>query len=147
VATIQPSGTTTSNVVTYNALISVDTTDVTLLPSMTATVTIVTEQHTGAVLVPNSALSYAAAPNAAVVLRNGAPTRVPIQTGATDGTQTVVLSGLEPGDQVVTSASGTSSASRTSSSTSSSSNVFGIGAPGGGAARPQAPAAPAGTTR
>ena len=59
VANIQPSGTTTSNVVTYNVLVSVDNTDVTLLPSMTATVTIITQESDNAVIVPNSAISYA----------------------------------------------------------------------------------------
>ena len=59
VASIQPAGTTTSNVVTYNVLISVDKTDVTLLPSMTATVTIVTQEADNAILVPNAAISYA----------------------------------------------------------------------------------------
>src|SRR5204862_8341413 len=59
VATIQPAGTTTSNVVTYQVLIAVDKTDVTLLPSMTATVTIVTQEADNAIIVPNSAISYA----------------------------------------------------------------------------------------
>ena len=59
VASIQPAGTTTSNVVTYSVLISVDQTDARLLPAMTATVTIVTEENDNAVLVPNSAITYA----------------------------------------------------------------------------------------
>src|SRR5262249_15415064 len=59
VASIQPSGTTTSNVVTYNVLVSVDKTDVTMLPSMTATVSIITQEADNAILVPNAAISYA----------------------------------------------------------------------------------------
>jgi len=134
VASIQPSGTTTSNVVTYNVLVSVDPSsisDVTLLPSMTATVSIVTQEVDNATLVPNSALSYAGGQgNAVMVLRNGNPVRVPVQTGISDGTDTVVVSGVQPGDQVVTGISSGSSANRTTSS-SGSGNIFGFGAPGG----------------
>ena len=43
VAAVEPAGTTTSNVVSYTVLISVDPTTVQLLPDMTATVTIITQ--------------------------------------------------------------------------------------------------------
>src|SRR5207253_8445842 len=101
VTAVEPAGTTTSNVVTYSVLIGVDPTDVCLLPSMTATVTIVTEQDDNAVLVSNAAISYAqqataarstnatgagTAPTRVLVMRNGSPVPVPIQTGSTDGT-------------------------------------------------------------
>src|SRR5207237_10032944 len=77
VAAIVPAGTTTSNVVTYTVLISVDQTNVQLLPSMTATVTIVTQEAAGAVLVPNAAIA-----NGTVsVMRNGTVSSVPVQTG------------------------------------------------------------------
>jgi RND family efflux transporter MFP subunit len=135
VASILPAGTTTSNVVTYSVLVSVDKTDVTLLPDMTATVSIITQQADNATLVPNSAISFAQTSGAArsgtsvMVMRNGAPVSVPIQTGISDGTNTVVSSGLQPGDQVVT---GISSGSSSSRSSSGSGNIFGFGAPGGG---------------
>ena len=86
VAAVEPAGTTTSNVVTYDVLISVDKSDVTLLPSMTATVSIVTEENDNATLVPTSAISYADAQGGAtsaqsghsvIVLRNGQQVRVP----------------------------------------------------------------------
>ena len=97
-AAIVPAGTTTSNVVTYTVLISVDQTDVQLLPSMTATVTIVTQEAAGAVLVPNGAIS-----NGKVsVMRNGTVSSVPVQTGISDGVATEVLEGLKEGDHVVT---------------------------------------------
>jgi HlyD family secretion protein len=94
-------------VVTYNVLCSVDRMDVQLLPSMTATVTITTEQDDNALLVPNSALSYAqtqsrSSGSAVYVLRNGTPTRRQVQTGSSDGQNTLVVSGLEPGEQIVT---------------------------------------------
>src|SRR5205814_6052576 len=64
-----------------------------------------------------------------MVLRNGQPVRVPIQTGISDGTNTQVTGGLQVGDEVVTGITSGSSSTRTSSG---SGNIFGFGAPGGG---------------
>ncbi|MCB4811908.1 efflux RND transporter periplasmic adaptor subunit [Methylovorus menthalis] len=50
--------TTTSNVVTYNVVISVDNPDQTLLPGMTAYVNIGVAKHDNVLLVPNAALRY-----------------------------------------------------------------------------------------
>jgi HlyD family secretion protein len=126
VVTIEPAGTTTSNVVTYNVLITVDQTDVKLLPDMTATVAIVTASADNAVLVPNGAIS---SNNTVAVLRNGSPVTVPVVTGISDGVNTQIVSGLQPGEQVVT---GTVSGSSSAKSSSSGSNIFGVGGPGGG---------------
>lgn len=136
VAAVQPGGVTTSNVVTYNVLCNVDPADVQLLPSMTATVTITTEQDDNALLVPNSALSYAQTQSrgaaSVYVMGNGVPTRVAVRTGSSDGQNTVVLSGVQAGQEVVTgtpSAAGQGSAARSGS-------VFGFGPGGGGGGRP-----------
>jgi hypothetical protein len=122
--------------VTYNVLCNVDPTDVQLLPSMTATVTITTEQDDNVLLVPNSAIAYAAGQtrnggSAVNIIRNGVPVRTAIQTGSSDGQNTVVLNGVQAGDVVVTGVS-TTGAQRSSSGTGS---IFGFG-PGGGNARP-----------
>jgi multidrug efflux pump subunit AcrA (membrane-fusion protein) len=139
VATVEPAGTTASNVVTYTVLVNVDSTNAQLLPGMTATVTIVTDSADNAVLVPNNAIS-----NGNVrVLRNGSPVVVPVQTGITDGVNTQIVSGLQPGDQVITGVvSSTGSASKSSASSgsggsSSSSrpsggNIFNFGGGRGG---------------
>ncbi|HEX8967660.1 MAG TPA: biotin/lipoyl-binding protein, partial [Chloroflexota bacterium] len=77
--------------------------------------TIITEQDDNATLVPNAAIAYAqgqgrgqaaAGANSVLVLRNGAPMRVAVQTGSSDGTSTVVLSGLNAGDRVITGGPG-----------------------------------------
>ncbi len=49
---------TTSNVVSYNVVISVDNPDQILLPGMTAYVSIVFAKHDNVMLVPNAALRY-----------------------------------------------------------------------------------------
>jgi multidrug efflux pump subunit AcrA (membrane-fusion protein) len=124
VAAIVPAGTTTSNVVTYTVLISVDPTDVQLLPSMTATVTIVTQEAAGAVIVPNAAIS-----NGKVsVMRNGSPVSVAVQTGISDGVNTQIVSGVQAGDVVVTGVASGKTSSSSSSGTRSILNTGG-GAP------------------
>ncbi|WP_024930622.1 efflux RND transporter periplasmic adaptor subunit [Methylophilus sp. OH31] len=50
--------TNTSNVVTYNVVVSVDNQDLTLLPGMTAYVNIIVDKARHALLVPNAALRY-----------------------------------------------------------------------------------------
>jgi multidrug efflux pump subunit AcrA (membrane-fusion protein) len=127
VSTIEPSGQVASNVVTFNVRCTVDPNQERLLPNMTATVTIVTEQDDDVILVPNTAISYAqtqgvqnpagtpvatsatTAPGAAaqvMVLSHGQSLAAPVRLGSSDGVNTVVISGLQPGDQVVTGTSG-----------------------------------------
>jgi HlyD family secretion protein len=55
---VRLNATTTSNVVTYDVVISVDNPDEKLLPGMTAYVNIVFAQHKNVLLVPNAALRY-----------------------------------------------------------------------------------------
>jgi len=136
VSAIIPAGTTTSNVVTYSVLIAADPTDVQLLPGMTATVTVITEQDNNAVLVPNAAIAYAktqpGSGSAVYVLQNGVPTRVAIQTGSTDNTNTVVVSGVQPGQVVITGPASSSSATTTRSTSGTSSILPTTGGGGGG---------------
>ena len=116
VAAIEPAGTTTSNVVTYTVLISVDPTDVQLLPGMTATVTIVTAAANDTIPVPNTAITYASkgqtGGTVVDVLRDGVATPVQVQTGITDGINTQTVSGLAAGDPVVTGVASATTAGR-----------------------------------
>ncbi|HEY8355505.1 MAG TPA: efflux RND transporter periplasmic adaptor subunit [Methylophilaceae bacterium] len=117
--------TVTSNVVTYDVVISVDNPDEILLPGMTAYVSIEIERSSDALLVPNSALRFrpeeegsdgprgpAAGPGGkspvepgqakVYILQNGRPTPVAVRTGITDGRVTEIFSDdLQPGDQVI----------------------------------------------
>jgi len=65
--------TTTSNVVTYNVVVSVDNPEQILLPGMTAYVTIVVAQSEDALLVPNSALRFRPPVETDNQKKNGAP--------------------------------------------------------------------------
>ena len=85
---------------------------------MTATVSIVTQQRDNAVLVPNSAIS-----NGTVsVLRNGSPVPVQVESGSTDGLNTEIISGVEPGDQVIINSPTSTNLERTPQATPTSDN-------------------------
>ncbi len=123
---------TEQNVVSYESVMSVDNGELLLRPGMTATATVVAEKHEKVLMVPNAALRFnppraagSAAPRVGFgfrgsggpprkadgaehkgphlwLLENGAPKRVHVKTGATDGTVTEVSSDeLQEGAQVI----------------------------------------------
>jgi multidrug efflux pump subunit AcrA (membrane-fusion protein) len=88
VTQIQPTGTTTSNVVTYAVTSSIKSVEGTLLyPGMTATVTVTTDERDNVVLVPNSALSFAqtASRGTTGTGQSGQSTGTRAQAGAASG--------------------------------------------------------------
>lgn len=122
--------TTTSNVVTYDVVVSVDNPEQILLPGMTAYVNITFARHENVVLAPNAALRFkpklddmSAAANQdkqnkgrhkrkggedgygsgkVYVLKNGKPEMVRVKTSITDGKFTEIISDqLKPGDKVI----------------------------------------------
>jgi HlyD family secretion protein len=131
VESLHNDSTTSNNVVTYEAVLSVDNSAHLLRPGMTATATIVSESRSQVVLVQNTALRFtppaeqkagggmptppgggaarivvpegAESKRHVFVLRDGQPSVVFVSTGATDGKSTEVLGvALTPGMQVVT---------------------------------------------
>ncbi len=146
VASIDTAGTVSQGVVSYDVVIGFDTENASVLPGMSVTAAIETGSETGLVI---SSGAIKAAGNASYVevfdppLAGSqspagatsvvAPKRVPVTTGLTDGTNTVVESGLSAGAQVVTQTiAGTSAAS----SQPSAPSLFNrAGAGGGGAMR------------
>jgi HlyD family secretion protein len=109
--------TTVQNVVTYNVVIDVDNEDLTLLPGMTAFVTLIQDRKENVLRVPNAALSYRPAnpegrkpseepaqpeQKAVYLLSGSRPERVEVKTGISDNKFTEVLEGLKEGDIVVT---------------------------------------------
>lgn len=119
--------TITSNVVTYNVVVSVDNPDEILLPGMTAYITITTQTKQDVLMVPSAALRFRpagkaesprmssgpaagatsgahkrAAGSQVHVLRGGKIEPVAVQTGITNGRVTEISGGdLREGDSVV----------------------------------------------
>lgn len=118
---------TLQNVVTYDTVIGVNNTDLTLKPGMTANVSIVGAQRDNALKISNAALRFrppdatpppGGAPGrrgkpgehlterTVYVLRGSKPSPVQIKTGISDGIFTEVLDGLQEGDRVLTAMTG-----------------------------------------
>jgi HlyD family secretion protein len=103
---------TVQNVVTYDVVIGVDNSDLALVPGMTASTTIIIDQRTEALRVPNQTLRYVPAfamadqrgghPPRVWVLRGGKPEAVDVVTGLSDDNFTEITGGdLKPGDAVI----------------------------------------------
>ena len=117
VTQVRQSPQTVQNVVTYDVVVSVDNTDLTLMPGMTAAARIVIDQRTDVVRVPSQALRYlpggtpvtanlpgGKAPQTQVwVLRDEEPVAIPVVAGLDDDSYTEVVKGeLKPDDLVIT---------------------------------------------
>ncbi|WP_440998531.1 efflux RND transporter periplasmic adaptor subunit [Fodinibius sp. SL11] len=100
---------TSSGVVTYEAILTVDNSDMLLWLGMTATTEIVTQQVEDALMVPNSALRFTPPESTDLtegdvvwVLDDNKPKAIPVTTGVSDGRSTQILKGdLEPGQQLL----------------------------------------------
>jgi HlyD family secretion protein len=109
---VRQSPQTVQNVVTYDVVVSVDNSDLALMPGMTAASRIVVDQREDAIRVPNQALRYT--PNGFAgdtmpgqaqvwVLQNGQPASVPVAIGLEDDNFTEIVSGdVKAGDRVIT---------------------------------------------
>ncbi len=113
----------TQNVVTYNVVVRVENRDLLLKPGMTANVTIQVRKFEDALKLPNAALRYRPSDSAKdavttkdrgkgkppagqkvhVLGKDGKPAAVPVKTGVSDGTFTLLVEGeLKEGDALVT---------------------------------------------
>lgn len=106
------------NVVTYDAVLDVDNTDLRLKPGMTANVSFITAQRQDALLVPNAALRFRASAEllkttpppqgsprqrALWLLRAGLPMPVLVEVGISDGSRSEIITGeLQAGDELIT---------------------------------------------
>jgi HlyD family secretion protein len=114
VTQVRLDSTTTSNVVTYTVIVSVDNEDLTLKPGMTANVSIITKRSEDVMCAPNVALKFTPQtngqryPNRGIwILKNGKPKRIDIEVGASDETNVEVVSkDLKLGDNVIISSTG-----------------------------------------
>lgn len=124
VETVDRIGTVTSNVTNYPVIVRFDTKAKELLPNMSATVAIITNQKDNALLVPSSAVITQNGQSVVRILKNGTVTESAVETGLSSSTQTEIVSGVSEGDEVVT---GTVSTGSQSSSASPFSRTGGFG--------------------
>ena len=93
---VRQQATTTSNVVTYEVVISAPNGDLKLKPGLTANVTIFTMERNGVLAVPAKALRFT--PNPVFLSKEESI----VETGTTNGTLTEIVSGVKEGMEVLT---------------------------------------------
>jgi macrolide-specific efflux system membrane fusion protein len=140
VTAISPVGTTSSNVVSYDATLTLDQKDSSVKLGMSASAAVIVGQAQG-VTVPNAAVSGSASLATVTVLRNGKQTQQQVAVGLRGDSRTQIISGLSAGEQVVIKTTLPPLRSTTTSTTSAASGTLGgtgtrpggLGGAGGGA--------------
>ncbi|GGJ51913.1 efflux RND transporter periplasmic adaptor subunit [Deinococcus roseus] len=142
VTQVDPSATISSNIAVYNAYVLIENQGGLLKPGMSAEASIVILDLPVATVVSSKAIQQVRERSYVEVQKeDGSKEMVRVRTGAEDGTNTVITSGLEPGQKVIVPTTGTTSTA--SSSTANSGNTqrqnqsgLGIGGFGGGPGGP-----------
>ena len=112
---INTTGSVTSGVTTYPAIIGLDSSGGDIYPNMSATANIITKIDNNVLLVPSSAIQTVGTSSTVRVLKNGQVTTVSVQTGDSSNSETVITSGLSEGDTIVTGTVSTGTASGSTS--------------------------------
>lgn len=157
VVEIDPVGTVSQGVVSYNVQVSFSqsanvSSSQLVKPGMSVSVDIITQAHQNVIAVPNAAVvtvggsSYvlepatplsdtdlAASANGGIVLA-ATPTRVPVTIGLTSATMTEVTSGIKVGDQIVVQTVKSTATTKSAAPTGGSAFQL-LGGSGGGAVR------------
>lgn len=125
IASIDPVGTSSNSVVTYGVVVRLSGVPKTIRLGQSASVTITTDNATGVLVVPSTAVTTNGSRSTVLLLKNGQQVRTQVSVGVAGDSWTEITSGVAAGDQVVLT---------TSAASSSSTNGFpGGGFPGGGA--------------
>jgi hypothetical protein len=117
-------------VVSYDATVTVTQSNSKVLPGMSATASIVTDQAQG-VTVPNDAITGAGSDATVELISKGKPVATAIVVGLKGSSRSQIVSGLKAGDQVQVTITLPSLGTSTTSSSSSSSSTSGFGGFGG----------------
>ena len=132
VATIDPIGTVSSGVVTYNVQISFDTQDARVKPGMSINANVITAVAQNVLVIPNSAIKTQGNIKYVQVLVNGAPQQKAVTVGLVNDTNSQILTGLNAGDKVITQTINASATSTTATPASGSAvRIPGVGGGGG----------------
>lgn len=111
---INTTGTVTSGVTTYPAIIRLDVPNSQILPNMSATANIIVAVKDNVLEVPTTAVQTTSGQSTVRVLQNGQMTVIPVETGISDDTNTEIVSGLTEGQTVITGFNAAASANGSS---------------------------------
>jgi multidrug efflux pump subunit AcrA (membrane-fusion protein) len=133
VTAISTVGTESSDVVTYDATLTLDQSNAKVKPGMSADAAVITKQASGVTL-PTDAVSGTGSTATVELLKNGTTTPTTVDIGVRGDSRVQIVGGLKAGQQVQITESlpSTGSASSSSSSSSSSGTLGGTSASSGG---------------
>ena len=129
VTSVAEQATITSGVATFPVTVTLNGTNNSLRAGMSASVNVVVNQVVQVLTVPTSAVHNNGSGSTVEVLINGQPQARVVTIGASDANRTQVLSGINPGDQVVIA---TITGTVPTSSSGAGAGRFGGGLGGGG---------------
>lgn len=117
-----------SGVVTYNVYLFLENSSLSIRPTMTVQVDVVTQNKDNVLVVPNSAIKPYQGEKAVQVIskKTNQPIYLPVETGIKGETQIEIISGLEEGQEIIIGQS------LINSSSDGSGGIFGSGPGGGG---------------
>jgi HlyD family secretion protein len=101
VSAVATVATVTSGVATFGVTVTIDGDNPSLHAGVSASVSIIVNQVSQVLTVPTSAVRTSGTGSNVQVLVNGKPQATPVTVGATDALRAQILSGLNPGDQIV----------------------------------------------
>lgn len=130
VISIDTVGAISSGVTSYPTVIKLDTEVPGVLSNMSAQANIITDIKDDVLLVPSTAVQTLNSISTVRLMKNGQVRQTEVELGISSDTQTEVVSGLDEGDEVVTSSpslNGSSTQTRTGSQTQSPFGSFGGG--------------------
>lgn len=110
IVSIDTSGTTSSGVTNYPAVIQLDTQESGLYSNMTASANIITLVKNNVLLVPTTAVTTANGESTVRIMKDGQQQVVTVTVGSSSDTQTEISSGLSEGDTIITSITTTGTA-------------------------------------
>jgi macrolide-specific efflux system membrane fusion protein len=127
ITAINTAGSVSSNVTSYPATITFDTSETDIYPNMGVSAQIITSIKNDVLLVPSSSVTGTGENATVRILKNGQVQTVNVTTGNSNDTQTEITSGLSEGDTVITSIISAPITNRNGGATSSPFGGSGIG--------------------
>ncbi|MDP2874447.1 MAG: efflux RND transporter periplasmic adaptor subunit [bacterium] len=134
VVSVDRTGSTTSGVTSYPAIVQFDTQVSQVLPNMASSAEIIIEAKDNVLFVPFAAVQNQGGQTTVRILKSGQAQSVLVETGLTSDTQIEIISGLSEGDDVITSIINTGTGQSSGSSPFGGSSLF--RSVGGGGRRP-----------
>ena len=119
VLAVDTDGSSNSGVTSYSVTIVLDPVDVEIYSNMAVTASIITDIKTDVLLLPTTAIQSSGEQSFVQILKDGVLSNLNIEIGSANDSETIILSGLNEGDEVVTSVINASEDKSNSSTTTS----------------------------